>query len=95
MVNKHFLNVSIKKKISKIKLRYVMSSMVTIVNTIVHIWKWLKETDLESSQHTKKLWLRWWMLNRLTVVISIYKYQIVICTPETNIICELYPKKLN
>ena len=28
-------------------------SMVTIVNTILHIWKWIKKTDLKSSQQKK------------------------------------------
>lgn len=48
------INIS-QMSVSKIKLRYVAYSMVTIVNTILHIWKWLKKTDLKSFQHKKFL----------------------------------------
>ena len=71
---------------------WVRYSMVTTVNnTVMH-----KRVNLESSQHKKNTSL----LCRVTMVTrlwwsfcSVYKYWIICCTPETNIICQLYLSK--
>lgn len=57
-----------------------------------------KTVNLKSSHHKKNefcnyVW--WWMLIDLLwwLFHSIYKYRIIMCSPKTNIVCQLYLSK--